>query len=357
MNPQDKRAVIRTKILNNLETYGIHWDEEKKLLQTDKTNHFRELQQELANQTNPKSKQYQDKVGHFIAKPDDINVSKIFPYLVIANQSKEHKRLWAYASSFWSVPITVGFGRRIRFFVFDRQNNKLIGIFGLCDPLIGLNVRDNQSIGWTKEQKLQKLYNCMTAYILGAIPPYNFLLGAKLVALTLMFPEVRKTFYHKYKHTAIERNKLPYLAYIDTMGAFGKSAIYNRLLNWDFVGYTKGQSHIHITANGSWELFREIVPQEIFNSYKYGNGPNWKIRVLKYGLRELGFSENMLSIGWKRGYYRCPLAENWQDILLDKSRKILFKHYKRTELVNYWKEKWVLPREKKLLCKLNKLID
>lgn len=341
MDP-DKKAELRTQLLQNLEDYGIHWSDSDQRLYSDD---FKVSQYKLAQQTNPHPDQYKEKVQDFIAKPEDINILKINPYLVVVNSGAiEHRRLWAYATSFWSIPVTVGFGRRIRFFVFDRQNQKLIGIIGLSDPIIGLHVRDNESIKWSKDQKMNRLYNCMTAYILGAIPPYNLVLGAKLVALVLQFPEVRKTFYHKYKNSAQTKGKKPYLAYIDTLGAFGKSAIYTRLKNWDFVGYTKGQSHIHITANGSWDLIREIVPDEVFNSFKFGDGPNWKMRVLKYGLRKLDFSYDMLSVGWRRGYYRLPLAQNWQEFLTRKTDKVVFNQNTKTELIEYWKERWVIPR-------------
>jgi len=348
----EKKIIIRKQILQNLNDYGICWNESEQKLHTVD---FRASQFKLASQTNPETAQYVTKVKEFIATPNDINILKINPYLVEVNSSKTaHRRLWAYATSFWSVPITVGFGRRIRFFLFDRQNHKLIGIIGLCDPIIGLDIRDNGSIGWLKDQKLQRLYNCMTAYILGAIPPYNTVLGAKLVALSLLFPEVRKTFYHKYKTSAIEKKKKPYLAYIDTLGAFGKSSIYTRLMEWEFVGYTKGQSHIHITANGSWELIRQIVPDEVFSTFKFGDGPNWKMRVLKYGLKELDLSYELLSIGWCRGYYRLPLAQNWQDFLLGKTSKIEFRHNTKTGLVDYWKNRWVIPRIDRLRTKLGK---
>ena len=112
----------------------------------------------------------------------------------------------------------------------------------------------------------------MKAYMLGAIPPYNLIFGAKFVALSLMFPQVRKHFYQKYQNspsiiTGI--NKKPDLVYVDTLAAFGKSAIYNRLINWNFLDYTKGQSHLHITANGSWELMKNVVPQDVRRNAEY----------------------------------------------------------------------------------------
>jgi hypothetical protein len=330
-------------ILQKLEDYGIYWNEEKNQIQADD---FREIQKRLAESTTSKGKEYYDKVVDSIAIPSDINILKVNPYLVSVESKTSHQRLWAYASSFWSIPISNGYGRRMRYFVFDGQNNKLIGILGLCDPVIGLGVRD-KSIGWSKDQKLEKLYNCLTAYILGAIPPYNLILGSKLIALTVMFPEIRQDFYRKYKDKSSlisGENKDSYLVYVDTLGAFGKSAIYNRLVNWEFIDYTKGQSHLHITANGSWEVIKEIVPAHIFETYKFGKGPNWKMRILKAGLRELGLSTDMLSIGWQRAYYRCPLAQNWNQYLLGETDEIIWQGFEKDELVKYWYERWINPR-------------
>ncbi len=343
---------VRDQLLSKLSEYGVEWDfDSQKLIVDD----LRFMQNRLAQHTNSKGLKYEEKFKNCLAKPEEINILKINPYLEVVNTQKQ-RELWTYATSFWSIPVTTGYGRRIRFLVFDEQNNKLIGIFGLSDPIIGLGVRD-QYITWTKDQKLERLYNCMTAYILGAVPPYNLVLSSKLIALCLMFPEVRKHFYEKYNNRVSiisGQNKQADLVYIDTLGAFGKSAIYNRLMNWKFIGYTKGQSHLHITANGSWELIKQVVPETIFDTYKFGQGPNWKLRVLKKGLRELGFSEDMLSIGWQRGYYSCPLAENWQEYLLGESNQLQWKILDRNQLIKYWKNQWIIPRLDKLEENLRK---
>ncbi len=352
---QKKR--IREKILANLANYGVQWNEAEGKISVS---NFRETQAKLAKQTNPKQEIYAEKVNKYVAKPEDIDILRVKPHLMPVDQSAEHKRIWSYATSFWSIPVTTGYGRRFRYFVFDEQNEKLIGIVGLADPVIGLETRDVKSIGWSKDQKMERLYNCMTANILGAIPPYNRILGGKLVASTVMYPEVRKWIYDKYKNSRSiisDVQKKPYLVYVDTMGAFGKSSIYNRLLNWEFIGYTKGQSHIHITANGSWELIKRVVPPKEFNTYKFGQGPNWKMRILGKGLRELGLSEEMMSIGWQRGYYRCTLAENWQEYLTGQANRVKWKNFDKDELVNYWKTRWVIPRLSELQTKLSDFVD
>jgi hypothetical protein len=337
---------IRIELLAKLAEYGVEWDvDSEKLIAND----LKLMQKQLAQHTNLGGLKYENKFKDFLAKPEEIDILQVNPYLeMVENQNQ--RELWKYATTFWSIPVTNGYGRRIRFLVFDEQNHKLIGIFGLSDPVIGLGIRD-QYIGWTKEQKLQRLYNCMTAYILGAVPPYNLILGSKLIALCLMFPEVREVFYNKYKDKISlisGENKQAHLLYIDTLGAFGKSSIYNRLNNWKFIGYTKGQSHLHITANGSWELIKQVVSEDFFNTYKFGQGPNWKMRVLKEGLRELGFSADMVSIGWQRGYYSCPLAENWQEYLVGESDIPQWKPLKKDDLIEYWKNRWIIPRLEKL---------
>lgn len=344
----------RQSILGHLEKYGVHFESKTGQLVVDD---IRLMQQKLAEQTNTRGLQFKSRVIDFFAQPNEIDILKVSPYLVVV-ETEQQSQIWAYASSFWSIPITTGYGRRVRFLVFDRQNDKLIGIAGLADPVVGLGVRDN-FIGWDKNQKAKRLYNCMTAYILGAVPPYNTILGAKLIALTLMFPELRQIVYDKYKDTTpiiSGVKKEPNLVYVDTLGAFGKSAIYTRLMNWRFIGYTKGKSHIHITANGSWEIIKQLVPEEQWKTYKYGQGPNWKMRILKTGLKAIGFSESMLNIGWQRGYYCCPLAENWREYLLGKTDTIKWREHTQADLIEYWRERWVLPRIDGLKAKLETTI-
>lgn len=221
------------------------------------------------------------------------------------------------------MPVTKGYGRRMDYVLWDDNVGKVIGIFGLCDPVIGLEVRDN-FIGWDRETKNERLYNVLTAYILGSVPPYNQILGAKLVALAAISKEVVNDFYERYrdKETVIsKKKKLPFLVAIDTMGAFGKSAIYNRLKGWKFVGYTKGHSHLHLTLNGVYETLIEVIKkgekEEILKKFKFGEGPNYKLRVVAEGLRLLGLSIEKLTLhSMKRAYYLAPLAENWKEFLL-----------------------------------------
>lgn len=346
-------AEARKQLICNLASYGMLWDEhECRLLVAD----IRDTQRRLAAITNRRGSQYEKQALPYFATPNEIDILNIEPVIVpVSSRDILHSRIWSYALTLWSVPVSAGYGRRLRFLVFDKQNGKLIGLFGLCDPMIGSRIRD-EFVGWNKEQKHQRLYNCMTAYVLGAVPPYNKVLGSKLIALTAMFPEVRETFHQKYLNnltTIAGKVKEPYLTMIDTYGAFEKSAIYTRLLNWRFAGYTMGQSHLHITANGSWELIRQFVPHEKFESYNFGQGSNWKLRTLKIGLAKLKLPEEILTTGWRRAYYVCPLITNFQEYMTMQHKRPKFIRRSAADFVTYWKEHWIEPRIGRLLEQLH----
>ena len=111
-----------------------------------------------------------------LANGTDVNPEHIDPTItpVITQHDKD---LWKYASLTWSVPVSEGYGRRTKFLVRDRQNGKLIAIFALGDPVIALGPRDD-TIGWNKEQRHNRLYNVFDAFVLGDLAVH---LGEELV--------------------------------------------------------------------------------------------------------------------------------------------------------------------------------
>ena len=75
----------------------------------------------------------------YFATGNEISPERIDPQLVPIVSESENGRLFRLATALWSIPVSVGFGRRMRFLVFDRNNGKLIGLFA-CKRL-----RDNVS--------------------------------------------------------------------------------------------------------------------------------------------------------------------------------------------------------------------
>jgi len=330
----------RERLEKELKKYGFALKGGKLTLIED----IRKVQLRLAETTNLKYRKLKTVVGKYFASSiDEIDPLKIRP------------RLDFYAKSFWSVPVSSGYGRRMDYILWDDNTGKVIGIFGLCDPVIGLGVRD-KFIGWDKELKEKRLYNIMTAYILGAVPPYNQILGAKLVALSAISKEVVEDFKRRYEGTTTtirKEKKLPYLVAVDTLGAFGKSAIYTRLKGWKFVGYTKGQSHLHLTLNGIYRILLEVIEKfgdgQILRKYRFGEGPNYKMRVVSEALKILGLKRNNLTThSIKRAYYFAPLAKNWKDFLLGKTDAPELTADPLEENFNYWRQRW-LPKGLKRL--------
>ena len=138
----------------------------------------------------------------------------------------------------------------------NRRGRSLVGLFALGGPVFNLMPRD-EHIGWSVHDRESRLYHVMDAYILGAVPPYSFLLGGKAVALAAIWDEVRQAFASKYRgRTTVieEKQKTASLVLVTTTSAIGRSSIYNRLRIseeaepiYRSVGYSRGWSHFHFS--------------------------------------------------------------------------------------------------------------
>jgi len=162
--------------------------------------------------------------------------------------------LFRVATLTWSVPVSPGFGRRMRYLVWDEHHERLAGIIALGDPVFNLTVRDDQ-IGWTVHDRSNRLVNLLDAYVLGAVPPYNLLLGGKTVACLVRSREIYDDFKATYGKTVGVISKVAKkanLLVVTTTSSMGRSSIYNRLklaerTYFSPIGYTVGWGHFHIT--------------------------------------------------------------------------------------------------------------
>lgn len=262
---------------------------------------------------------------HRFAEGDEIIPEEITPQLTPIKAGTEDADLFRMATFLWSVPPSQGFGRRLRYLVEDGQNGKLIGIFALGDPVFNLSARDNW-IGWDVGQKSESLVNVMDAYVLGAVPPYSHLLGGKLVGGLLGSSEVSSLFREKYGNSISvisKKQKRPILALVTTTSALGRSSLYNRLniqgqLRFKKIGETKGYGYFHLDGTLFDELkaFLEECGHPYPKSNRFGQGPNWRIRVIRAALERLDLPRELLHHGINREVYVLPLVENLEDYLL-----------------------------------------
>ena len=195
----------------------------------------------------------------FIASGDEVDPACICPRLHHVEADTIESRLFKYACLHWSIPISEGYGRRLRFLVFDDSNRKLIGLIGLGDPVYSIKARDKW-IGWDAKAKAQRLYHVMDAYVLGAVPPYSRLLRGKLVALAVVSNEIRLAFALRYANRQSlisEKTREPHLALVTTASALGRSSLYNRIrvgnrTVFESVGFTDGWGEFHF-SDGVYE--------------------------------------------------------------------------------------------------------
>ena len=269
-------------------------------------------------------KRASDELLGYFANGDEIDPSKIELALIRVDTKSEDSKLFRLASMTWSVPVSVGFGRRLRYLVWDQHHQRLAGIVALGDPVFNLSVRDNL-IGWDSAGRGKRLVNIMDAYVLGAVPPYNMLLVGKVIACSIRSQEVYDDFAEAYGGTVgliSGKRKRANLLAVTTSSSMGRSSVYNRLrLDGDSyfkaVGYTLGWGHFHVTDRLFLEMrdYLRIKKHRYADQHEYGEGPNWRLRTIRAALLELDINQAVLRHGIQREVYLCTLAENALDIL------------------------------------------
>jgi hypothetical protein len=287
------------------------------------------------------------------AEGPEVNPDRIEPELVPVVSETPDAELFRLATLLWSVPTSRGYGRRMRYLVRDRQNRKLLGLIALGDPVFNLSARDNW-IGWSAAERQARLVHVMDAYILGAVPPYNYLLGGKLVAALATSREVCRAFRRKYgKSTGIitGEGKGAQLALLTTASALGRSSLYNRLelpcgVRFEKVGQTKGYGHFHLPVKIFQNLKQFMADRghPYARGHRFGNGPNWRMRLLRVAFQELEIDQDILQHGIAREVYVSRLADNAVSFLRGDSRHLRRITWPISEIADYCKQRWVIPR-------------
>lgn len=278
----------------------------------------------------------------------DINVKAIRPVLKLVESSTD-EQLWTLARACWSMPYSKGYGRRLRFLVIDEAHGGLIGALGLQSPPADLSCRD-ELFEFPAGRKLELVNQTMDAYTIGAIPPYNFLLGGKLCAGLLCADDIREAYWRRYasKRTQMEGRRIQQpLVAISTTSAFGRSSQYNRLRYADRllaqpIGYTKGYGMLHLE-----HLYKRICDlldaHDLLTPNGYGNGPKVRWQNVTKALVLLGLPLNLLAHGVRREVYLFSLMENLTTGMAGGS---FGKPYRMSsqDFGEYWRERWAIPR-------------
>jgi len=289
----------------------------------------------------------------FFANGFEVIPEQIQPTLVEVTTESQHN-LFRIARLLWSIPFSKGYGRRLRFLVMDETNGKLIGLLALQSPPLSFPARD-RLFQYPPGRKTELVNQTMDIQTLGAVPPYDRLLGGKLVALAAASNEVRTVYQQKYagRKTEMEERILPaHLVALTTTSAFGRSSLYNRLryngaIIAESLGYTDGYGSFHLME--LYPLFREFLEsQGISTRGGFGTGPRRKWQTMVRALERLGFSRDLLRHGVKREAFLFPLVDNLKDYMEGWAAVPAYRDLPFADLAAYWRERWLLPRAERV---------
>jgi hypothetical protein len=238
--------------------------------------------------------------------------------------------------------------------VIDESNNKLMGIIGLGDPVYALKARD-KSIQWTVDQKKERLFHVMDAFVLGAIPPYSFLLCGKLIAMLALSNEVREYFAEKYSDNIsliAKKKREPILALITTTSAYGRSSMYNRIkINgmqyWKPIGYTSGTGDFHF-SNGVYATMTSYVNKYCIPTARHsdwgGCGFRNRREVIKKALTSLKMPAKFIHHQVRREIFIAPLGSNTFEFLRGEDTSFSPLDMGQDDIFQLFKERWLLSR-------------
>jgi len=347
-------ADLREKVLSKLAELGFTLKEKGELYfsTTDKAQlralHLPSVRWEL-NRYRIWIEKHLPRYLSFFANGDEIRPERIRPCLVQVEEPWT-RDLFRLGRFLWSLPYSNGYGRRLRFLIIDKTHEKLMGLLALQSPPLSFPARD-RLFNYPSQRKTEKVNQTMDIYTLGAIPPYNTLLGGKLVALTAASNEIRQIYQHRYAHrlTHLEKRILPaHLVALTTTSAFGRSSLYNRLTYKglriaESIGYTEGYGIFHLTE--LYPLFRQFLEERGISTHGgFEKGPRFRWQTAVRALERIGLSAKLLKHSIKREVFLFPLINNLKAYMEGDTEEPEYRDLPLEELIIYWKERWLLPR-------------
>lgn len=230
-----------------------------------------------------------------------------------------------------------------------------------------------------RENKKRRIgINMMDIIVCGSIPPYNTLLGGKLVSMLLASPQIVHDYQEKYtgyastiasKMKGEEVRRDSRLVFLGTTSLYSNSSSqYNRIaipvigqhgesIRFIRYGLTEGYGSVHfssVTADALTELQEFIQGARLINN-RFGEGVNPKLRRLRTGLASIGLSsaDTFLRHRSQRIVYGLPLGRNSYKFLCGETddpeyyfeaKTVVECQQATTDICNYWATRWLLSR-------------
>lgn len=217
--------------------------------------------------------------------------------------------------------------------------------------------------------------NMMDIIVCGAIPPYNELLGGKLVSILACSPTVIRDYTYRYVNQVseiasrmkgekvIRDSRLVYLG-TTSLYAVGSSQ-YNRIklqldngrkLEYRRMGITEGFGTVYF-SKATTTMFSKILESQdggkrINNVFGEGTSP--RFRTISRGLSSISIrADAFLKHYSPRIVYSIDLAKNTKEYLMGYTNEVDYGfnldnedevELKTQELINYWYNHWLIRR-------------
>lgn len=217
--------------------------------------------------------------------------------------------------------------------------------------------------------------NMMEIIVCGAIPPYNELLGGKLISILACSPQVIRDYTEKYsgqvseiasrmKGKRVIRDSR--LAFLGTTSLYAAgSSQYNRIkvpvaddfyLRYKEMGITEGYGTVYFSKRTTAAMMRMLELQDggrrINNIFGEGTSP--RFRLISRGLSSLGIrSDAFLKHYSPRIVYSMELARNTNEFLCGIADELDYPFdisspesvsQKTQEMVDFWYARWLEKR-------------
>lgn len=219
--------------------------------------------------------------------------------------------------------------------------------------------------------------NMMDIIVCGSIPPYNELLGGKLVSILACSPRVVSDYTQRYKKQVseiasrmkgsrvIRDSRLVYLG-TTSLYAIGSSQ-YNRIkvpidkqsvLEYRKMGITEGYGTVFFSKNttGIFSRLLELQDGGKRINHVFGEGTSPRFRMISRGLSCIGIkAEAFLKHYSPRIVYSINLAKNTNDFLIGFDKEVDFGYDINNkaevdkitqELIEFWYHRWLEMRLK-----------
>ena len=217
--------------------------------------------------------------------------------------------------------------------------------------------------------------NMMDIIVCGSIPPYNELLGGKLISILACSPEVIRDYTMRYKKQVSEiasrmkgkkvvrDSRLVYMG-TTSLYAIGSSQ-YNRIkvplendrkLEYRKMGITEGYGTVYFSNETSLMFSRILELQDGGKriNHVFGEGTSPRFRIISRGLSSIGIRASaFLNHYSPRIVYAINLAKNTNEFLLGLDDDVDYgfdlnnpEEVERAtqELVDFWYERWMTMR-------------